>query len=433
VRLPTERNTTCKTCDENRLISIDQLWRSLVKFSAWLDAVGHETYDPYDIWGTKFGIFARRVYYTHPTVGAVLSAPVILMEILAPQLRTWFVKKDRYPTADAQVALAYLNLYDCGRLSSSGPRLRTAEFWLTKARNLADDLTRSGVSEYGGLGWGYPFDWQNVHGLIPRNTPHITATPYAYETFARLFDVTGEHRYEGIARLAADFTFNGIVDTPTGRGGAAASYTPNDATKVVNASAYRAFVLLDAAHRFGVKDFRAKALQNVRFILDSQRADGAWLYAVDDPSQAFIDHFHTCFVLKNLYKSNRYLESGEIDASIARGYQWYREALFDSADAPKVFAIAPRLELVTSEMYSYAEAITLGVLLRKRFPDAYALAQKLCARLMERYQLPEGYWITRVYRGGVRHKLPFLRWPQAQLFLAISNVLIAADDQHDGE
>src|SRR5439155_19475764 len=96
--------------------------------------------------------------------------------------------------------------------------------------------------------------------------------------------------------------------------------------KVVNASAYRAFVLFDAARRFDNDAYRAKAWKNVRFILDAQRTDGSWLYAIDSPAEAFIDHFHTCFVLKNLYKLNCDLRSAEVAAAVPRGYEWYRQS-----------------------------------------------------------------------------------------------------------
>ena len=31
--------------------------------------------------------------------------------------------------------------------------------------------------------WGYPFDWVTRNGVIPRQTPLITTTPYGYEAF----------------------------------------------------------------------------------------------------------------------------------------------------------------------------------------------------------------------------------------------------------
>lgn len=411
----------------------NELWAAANKFATWLDHSGYASYDPYDIWGTRYGRWARRLYYEKHPAGFVMTAPLISMEVICPLLRGLFVKKDRFPTADAQLALGFLNLYESSRderLPSDAQGLKArdhppSESWLRKARNLADDLLTQSVPGYSGYCWGYPFDWQHVNGLMPRGTPHITATPYCYEVFTRLFELTGEDRYLDVARSITAFVFENLNDTPTGNDSAAASYTPHDGGKVINASAYRAFLLFDAAARFQNEAFRIKAWRNLRFILESQQADGAWLYAIDNPGQAFIDHFHTCFVLKNLHKLNRYVRSSEVRQAIRRGYEWYRKALFDRQDNPKSFAIAPRLQIVRLEMYNVAEAISLGVLLRDDIPEAFALAKTLAARLTRSYQVSSGHWVTRVYLGGIRHTVPFLRWPQAQLFLALTNLLLA--------
>jgi hypothetical protein len=412
--------------------AVSDLWAMAGRFVAWLEDAGYESYDPYDVWGTRYGVLARRLYYRKHPAGLAMTAPLILMEVVWPRLRKLLVRKDRYPTADAQLALAFLNLYEVSRareeaLAPRAPSGRRSVSWLIKAKELADDLLTESVPGWSGLGWGYPFDWQNVGGLMKKQTPHITATPYCYEVFTRLFDLTGDESYRDVARSIAAFVFEDLHDTPTGPNAAAGSYTPYDRSKVVNASAYRAFVLFDAARRFHEDAYRTKAAKNLRFILDAQRPDGSWLYAIDSPAEAFIDHFHTCFVLKNLYKLNRDLHSAEVVGAVRRGYAWYRRSLFDSRGNPRSFAIAPRLQIVRIEMYNVAEAISLGTLIRTDFPEAFALADTLTSRFVRRCQLRAGHWITRIYLGGIGHRTPFLRWPQSQLFLALTNLLAARE------
>jgi len=420
-----------------RFKTTEELWAAAIRFCDWLNTCGGLSYDPYDIWGTRYGRWARRLYYQKNPAGILMTAPLIAMEMICPQLRGIFVEKGRFPTADAQLALAWLNLYEAQqkeakRAGTANARLgRASHPWLDQARSLAADLLRQSVPGYKGFCWGYPFDWQNVNGLMPKGTPHITATPYCYEVFARLFDLTGELQYLEVMRSIMAFVYGDLKDTPTADDAAASSYTPHDNGKVVNASAYRAFLLFDAAQRFQNSAFRAKAESNLQFILHSQQADGSWLYAVDNPAEAFIDHFHTCFVLKNLYKINRYLESAEVRNAVERGYAWYRKALFDRQNNPKSYAVAPRLQIVRLEMYNIAETISLGVLLKAEIPEAFELAETLAARLIGEYQLPAGHWVTRIYLGGIRHTVPFLRWPQAQLFLALTNLLVAVASASD--
>lgn len=407
--------------------SVDELCNAITKFVTWLEHAGYESYDPYDISGTGYGKLARRLYYEKNVLGVLLTAPIVLTEILLPQLRAVLVRKDRYPTADAQLILAFLNLHEAGWQYANNWRSEqsSGHKWLFNAKDLAQDLVKHSVPNYSGYCWGYPFDWQNVNGLMPKDTPHITATPYCYEAFTRLYEVTGEECYLDVARSTMEFVLNDLNDTPIGDDAAASSYTPHDHGMVVNASAYRSFVLFDAGSRFHNENCFAKATRNLEFILQSQRADGSWLYAVDNPAEAFIDHFHTCFVLKNLCKINRYVQRDDVREALQRGYGYYRNALFDKNDTPKLFAIAPRKEMVELEMYNYAEDITLGCLLADEIPGALEFANELASRLIASYQLPAGYFVTRVYRGGIRHTVPFLRWPQSQLFLSLTNLLRA--------
>lgn len=139
----------------------------------------------------------------------------------------------------------------------------------------------------------------------------------------------------------------------------------------------------------------------------------------------YIDHFHTCFVLKKLQVMNRQLQREDIREAIRRGYDFYRRELFFPNGLPKMFALKPRTGIVRHEMYDFAEAITLGALLLEDIPEAFRHAEEMAAVLGSRYQLPDGHFVTRVYSGGWRHTFPFIRWPQSQLFFALTNLEIA--------
>jgi hypothetical protein len=380
-----------------------------------LEKAGYGSYDPYDLWGTRYGLFSRRVYYEKGLIGLPLIAPILLMETACPGLRGLFVRKERFATADSQLILAFLNLYRCSKERK----------FLEQAIKLGGDLLNYSVSGYSGKCWGYPFDWQNNRGLWRKNTPYITCTPYCFEAFLALYDATGEQSYLEVARSIAKFVYSDLKDTSAGKDATAASYSPLDETKVINASAYRAWVLFEASARFDLPDYARKAQLNLNFILQTQRADGAWLYAVEAPGEEFIDHFHTCFVLKNLFKINRRLNNSAVAAALRKGFDYYRRDLFGENGLPKGFAIQPRTQIVKLEMYNFAEAITLGALLHREIPQALSMAQNLATALCEKYQLADGHFVTRVYRGGFRHTFPFLRWPQAQLFYSMTNLLLA--------
>jgi hypothetical protein len=68
----------------------------------------------------------------------------------------------------------------------------------------------------------------------------------------------------------------------------------------------------------------------------------------------------------------------------------------------------------------------LGAVLQEEIPGALEHSRQLARTVCQQYQLPDGNYVTRVYLGGVQHTLPYLRWPQAQMFHAMTQVLAAS-------
>jgi len=397
--------------------NVDIIHAACDRFLGWLDKAGYESYDPYDIWGTRYGLWSRKVYYAKGKLGIPLVAPLVAMDLLCPSLRRLFVGKERFATADAQLLLGLLNLY---RISGE------AKF-LERAVALGEEIMGYSIPGFRGPCWGYPFDWQNNKDAVwPKNTPYITCTPYCYEAYLGLLEATGEAKYLELAMGIAEFVHGDLKDLPTGPDTAAGSYSPFDNRQVVNATAYRAYVLADAGKRFGRQDYLEASSRNLNFVLESQAENGSWYYAMNE-AKSYIDNFHTCFNLKNLFKIHRIVPDARIEASIRRGFAYYRQYLIDANGNPIPFTVNPRLQLAKLEMYDLAEGITLGALIGDMIPQAGELARSLAGKLIREHQLPAGHFVTRVFRGGYRHRFPFLRWPQAQLFYALTNLLRFAE------
>lgn len=396
----------------NRELSGNELLNSIKAFEKWLEHNGYESYDPYDIWGIPYSLWARKIFYKNSLISLPFIAPILFLDTFAPSLRKFLVKKERFATADAQLVLAFINLYRC----------LNEESYLEKAKTLGKEILTYSIPGYKGFCWGYPFDWQNSGALWRKNTPYITATPYCFEAFLALYDCTGDDKYLNIAKSISRFVADDLNETPTGPNASAGSYSPIDNGKVVNASAYRAMVLIEAAKRFNNERYKEKGIRNINFILQSQNADGAWPYEIIEGRSSFIDHFHTCFVLKNLYKINNHLIDNRISEAIKKGFSYYRNSLFDEKGVPLSFAVKPRFQIVNSDLYNYAESITLCSLLYKEIPEANTMACNLAKKLIRHHQLSNGHFVTKIYRGGIKSKYPFLRWSQAQIFYAITNI-----------
>jgi hypothetical protein len=185
----------------------------------------------------------------------------------------------------------------------------------------------------------------------------------------------------------------------------------------VNASAYRAFLLTTASLRFRRNDYREIADRNLNFVLDCQQPDGSWPYAVDG-ARDFVDHFHTCFVLKALAKIERLTDNSRCTDAIASGVDYYVKNLFDKDGLPRPFSKAPRLTVYERELYDYAECINLCSLLRGRFPHLDDRLSTTLADVLENWQRADGSFRARRLRFGWDN-VPMHRWAQSQLFRAL--------------
>lgn len=398
-------------------VHASQLRAVIDRFIAWLDLHGELSYDFQTFYASSIGQAAKRLYYKQKVLGTLAVGPIIFCEAFLPSARRLFWKPQRFPIADAHYAMGFVLL---------AQTLDERKYY-DRAVQFLDVLEATRCQGYSRHAWGYPFDWVGVRWTIKAETPLITTEPYVYEAFSYVFEMDKDEKWLRTMKSLARHVAEDYVDTETSAQGSRVSYTPPpepDSGGVVNASAYRAFMLTKAALDFSEETYRKQAQRNLNFVLESQNADGSWCYAMDG-ERNFVDHFHTCFVLKALAKIERLTGNQECTTSIERGVAYYVEHLFDRDGLPKPFSRAPRLTVYRRELYDYAECINLAILLRGRFPRLDRHLETVMEDLLDRWQEPNGSFRSRHLLLGW-DKVPMHRWAQAQLFRSLCLLLASA-------
>jgi hypothetical protein len=372
----------------------------------WVATHGPFSWDPYDYWAHPWGQHAKRIYYRHPRLGLPFAAPFVFLDTLAPSSRTLLRRRHRYPMADAHYAMGLCALARSGALK-----------WRERALSFLEALVGECCPNEPDYCWGYPFDWVTCFGTWPSGTPLITSTPYGYEAFEAAHELTGSEECLRIMQSVGRFAFTRIAAVEVAPGVKASAYTPRDARRVTNASAYRGFLLAAAGARFQRADWTRESQASMGFVLQSQRPDGSWLYAMDGRDR-FIDNLHTCFVLKNLVKFRAIVPDERVDDAVARGYEFYKTSLLDDRSLPIPFAKTQRTSLIVRDLYDYAEGINLALLMTGIDADARDIADALVGDLLDRWVLDDGHFVSRVTIAG-RDTIPYVRWGQAQTFRAL--------------
>ena len=398
---------------------IRQLRRMIERFIQWLEHYGEYSYDFQTFYASPIGQKAKGLYYRNRALGTLAVAPIILCEAFIPEARRLFWKPQRFPIADAHYAMGFAVLSQA--LGDTKCYDRAVHF--------LEVLESTRCGGYTHSAWGYPFDWVGIRGTIKEGTPLITTEPYVYEAFSHVFEIDKDKKWRKTMESLARHVSEDYIDTDTSERASRVSYTPSsDPTGgggIVNASAYRAFMLTKAALDFSEDRYRRQAERNLNFVLESQHSDGSWYYAMDG-DRSFIDHFHTCFVLKAIAKIERLTGNPQCSAAIERGVGYYVEHLFDADGLPKPFAKAPRLTIYRRELYDYAECINLAILLRGRFPELDRRLDTVVDDLLARWQQPDGSFKSRHLLLGW-DKVPMHRWAQAQLFRSLCLLLMQCE------
>jgi len=385
----------------------DQVQSQVLHFVKWLDSYGEVSYDHQSYFAGNIGRAAKALYYKKPLLGTFAVAPMIFSEAFVPSARRFFWKAQRFPIADAHYAMGFAFLH----------RITGREEFYQRAVHFLQVLKETRSPGYKNYCWGYPFDWETRRGTMHADTPLITTVPYVYEAFLQIYEIDRNDEWLEIMHSIAEHAFHDYHEVVTSPDAASCSYNPEpeEPCGVVNASAYRAFLLTRASIDFSEPKYREVAERNLNFVVQSQNPDGSWYYSTDG-ERDFVDHFHTCFVMKALSKIETLTGNAKCTDSIARGVAYYVDNLFDAEGLPKPFSRRPRLTVYRRELYDCAECINLALLLKGRFPRLDDILYRVVEQ--KAWQKPDGSFRARQLLIGWDNT-PMHRWAQSQFFRSL--------------
>lgn len=387
----------------------EKIAAAVKRFVGWLDRYGETSYDHQSFFASKIGRSAKALYYRKPLLGKMAVAPMIFCEAFVPSARKLFWKPQRLPIADAHYAMGFAFLFE----------VFGQEQYYRRAVHFLEVLKKTRCPGYDHYCWGYPFDWETRRGTFKEGIPLITTVPYVYEAFQMIYRIDGDPQWLEIMRSIAEHALRDYQDYETSATASTCSYFPgpDDSSGVINASAYRAFLLTKAAVDLAEEKYLKAAERNLNFVIESQNADGSWLYSTDG-ERDFVDHFHTCFVLKALAKIEQLTGGSKCRRAIERGVSYYVKSLFDPNGLPMPFSKAPRLTVYRRELYDYAECLNLATLLHGRFPELDKVISRVVADLLGQWQNPDGSFRARKLLIGWDN-VPMHRWAQSQTFRSL--------------
>ena len=380
---------------------------ALKKFAVWLEKNGYKTYDNNDIWSSSIGSKIKSLYLSKPKIGKPPLAFFHLLDVFIPSSRKIFYKKNIFSCALAEIMMGYLNLSKI----FSDIRLKT------KAIDISNTLIKDALKTDNGIGWGLPYSWVTPKGIVQKKTPNIVQTSHCFNGFCKIYNETKDEKYLSILKNISDFVFDDLKIFYKDKEFEPSKYGYNYPTITFNTIALRAAILMKSYKIFRSSKYKESAMKNILYLKKYQNDNGSWYYSHESK---IIDNFHTAYILKSLFSAYKYHKNPIIIDIANCGFKYYKNNFFRKDKSLIHFSKNTNPKFRYIELLDYSEAIKLEIEIYKSTSREFDFANELVSQVISKYQTKKGYFVTRVNSLRIKNKIPYMRWPQAPLFNALS-------------
>jgi hypothetical protein len=269
--------------------------------------------------------------------------------------------------------------------------------------------------------WGYCFPWQTRTIVVPRGAPNLVCTAFVGNALIDAYEQGQKRQCLDMAMSAAQYILDELYWTD-GKSIAGFSYPlPGLRNQVPNANFLGAALLCRVYRHTGEGKFLAPALRVARYSAAKQHADGSWDYG-EGRSQRWIDNFHTGYNLCALRSIGRYTGTTEFESCIRRGLDFYRAHFFREDGAPRYFYN----RTYPLDIHSVAQSIITLLTLKDLDSSNVELARSVFQWATNHMWDERGFFYYRVLRFWTI-RIPYMRWAQAWMLLAMSTLLCEAN------
>lgn len=392
---------------------------SLFKLLSWIEKNGWAGYDPYDLKGIPFYLFLYEKAEQGNIFFKTMRRLFFELERTFPLLmrKLFKVEKQINPKSIGLLAKGYLNLF----------QFLGDEIYLQKAKDCLGWLENNYSKGYHGLCWGYPFDWHS-RILIPKGTPSAVVSSIVGDAFWQAYKLTNEERYLEVCRQVCIFFLNDLNIDEIEGDCLCFSYTPIDKFHVHNANLFVAEFLIRVGVEVGEPEWVEIGLKAAKYALKEQNPDGSIYYwgKVDNRNNFFhIDAYHSGFEIRMLFGIWKTTGKKEFFESVKRYFEFYKKNLLFYEGEKIIPKMTPH-SLYPIDIHSCAEAILCNSIISDDFEEAKVLSKEICKWVIKNMQSPDGwfyYAIKNFFGLPFTIKIPYFRWGQAWMFLALSYVI----------
>ncbi|MCB9207601.1 MAG: hypothetical protein H6611_09905 [Ignavibacteriales bacterium] len=404
--------------------SFEKIQTSFSLLDNWLTKNGWTGYDPYDIKDVPFIIKITDLgnkYFIAEIFREILFEFFLMFPNFSRKI--FKIKPQVNSKGMGLFAASYIDLY----------KNYNEEKYLAKAYECFTWLDNSFKTDYGGKGWGYPFSWQSKK-YIPKNTPNGIVSTAVGDAYWKMFKLTNNQKYLNSCTNICEFLTNLPIDI-IDENQICFSYTPLYTNHVHNLNLFVAEFLIRIGKEIDNQNWIDLGIKAANYTVTNQMKNGAFDYnGPPEKPQNIIDHYHTCFVIRNLYSIWKLTNDVKYFNSLSLCYDHYVNNFFIDATIPK-YTPTRRYRI---DIHSCAEAINCLAEISDIFPEGRKIALNVANWTIDNLQSKKGFFYhgifkSRIWQTPFISKIAYIRWGQAWMLKGLSNLLRIQKDYKEIE
>ena len=381
-------------------MQLSDIHEPLVRLERWVQRAEWKAYDTFDGLSSPY---ARFLTLGQPLLKQVWQQGVRRFPLnLRPVLG---IKPAMSSKAMGFFAQGYLKLHEIGGEPEHLEKIKYCLDWLTQNRSPG----------FRGFCWGNHFDYQSRAGSIPRGTPTIVWTGLIGHAFLDAYESLGEAKYLDVVRSICHFITTEIGHDEI-EDALYIRYYPGARHLVHNSNVIGGSLLARFNSHNPDPVLARMSRLSMAYTVKHQLANGAWYYGVG-PKFAWVDSFHTGYVLEALDIYSRYTGDCEFDDSLERGYRFFVETFFGDDGTPHYYDRKIR----PLDIQCCSQGIQTLTNLRRLHAGSIETAERLTRWTLDHMQDKDGYFYYRKY-PFVTNKTPTMHWGQATTFAALATL-----------
>lgn len=375
---------------------------SLKQLQNYIESENFKGYDPYDTLNSAIPFHWLGKWGPVLAIQFQKRNPFNIRKLLG-------IKKAHNPKAMGLLLHAYSLQYQQNKSEETLQKMEFFFNWLLENRT-------KGYAEYC---WGYNFDWASPVKFLEKYSPTIVVSGFIAKGIFEYYQATQNQKAVEVLKSIGDFIQNQLAWTKTEKG-FCVSYSVEAVDCCYNANMLGAELFARLFYLTKEGNYKELAQKMTDFTIAYQQPDGHWNYSVEiktGKERTQID-FHQGYVLDSIHYVNKYCGENEAyKKALKLGAEYYFAKQFNP-NGQSVFRVPSEYPV---EIHNQSQGIITFIRLSYLANEYANFSAVIAEWTMHNMQSKKGYFYYKKY-PLYTIKTPFMRWSQAWMFLALTEL-----------